>query len=81
MVFTTHEIILMTQSLLRSDEIWLINRDDAGVSLCSRLDEKFNPRFDKKLVQSYLKGDYDAVPKIESESQFENIIKQLRLKS
>lgn len=71
----------MTQSLLRSDEIWLINRNDNGISLCSRLDEKFNPRFDKKLVQSYLKGDFDAVPKIESESKFEDIIKQLRLKN
>ena len=81
MIFTTHEVILMTQSLLRSDEIWLVNRNDDGVSLCNRLDEKFNPRFDKKLVQSYLKGDFDAVPKIESVSKFEDIINQLRLKN
>ena len=81
MIFTTHEVILMTQSLLRSDEIWFINLNDNGISLCNRLDEKFNPRFDKKLVQSYLNGDFDAVPKIDSVSKFEDIINQLRSKN
>jgi len=67
LIFTTHESTLMDQKLLRRDEIWLIEKDNEGVSSLSRLDEKFNLRFDKELERSYLKGLFGASPDFGSE--------------
>ena len=53
----------MTQNLLRSDEIWLMEKAQ-GLSTLFSIDEKFNPRYDKKLRQSYLDGSYGAIPKL-----------------
>ena len=49
LIFTTHESTLMDQNLFRRDEIWFMEKTNAGISSIIRLDEKFNLRFDKEL--------------------------------
>jgi AAA15 family ATPase/GTPase len=78
LIFTTHESFLMTQNLLRSDEIWLMEKSIDGISSCDSIDKKFNPRFDKKLRQSYFEGDYGAIPKLASEEDFDSFYKNVK---
>lgn len=73
--FTTHESTLLTQELLRRDEIWLMDKSKEGISSFKRLDDKFNIRFDKELEKDYLKGLFGAIPKFESN---DNIIETIR---
>lgn len=68
LIFTTHESTLMDQDILRRDEIWLVEKTKEGVSSFSRLDEKFNLRFDKELEKNYLKGLFGATPNFGSEN-------------
>ena len=65
---TTHESQLMDLQLLRRDEINFINKDDNGFSTIYSLD-KFDVRFDKKVVTEYLKGRYGAIPTFETLNQ------------
>ena len=73
LIFTTHESTLMDQELLRRDEIWLVGKDKDGVSSISRLDEKFNLRFDKELEKSYLKGLFGATPDLSEETAIQKL--------
>ena len=71
----THNSSLMSYELLRSDEIWTVNKTEEGISAFSRFDETFNPRFDKILQPSYLKGDFKGIPKFDEEE----LLKLIRL--
>ena len=75
LIFTTHNSSLMSYELLRSDEIWTVNKTEEGISAFSRFDETFNPRFDKILQPSYLKGDFKGIPKFDEEE----LLKLIRL--
>ncbi len=68
LIVTTHESQLMDLQLLRRDEINFINKDENGFSTIYSLD-KFDVRFDKKVVTEYLKGRYGAIPTFESLNQ------------
>lgn len=61
LIVTTHESQLMNLDLLRKDEINFIDKNEFGYSYIYSLD-KFNDRFDKKVVKEYFKGKYDAIP-------------------
>lgn len=61
LIFTTHESTIMTQELLRRDEIWFMERKNDNTSLLYSLD-RFNERYDKKLSKAYLEGRYGAIP-------------------
>lgn len=64
LIVTTHETGLMDLELLRQDEIGFIEkRDTDGTSRIFSL-EDYGARFDKRIRNAYLKGQYDAVPKI-----------------
>lgn len=66
LIVTTHETGLMDLGLLRQDEIGFIGKKDTdGSSRIFSLDN-FGARFDKRIRNAYLKGQYDAVPKIRS---------------
>ena len=73
LIFTTHESTLMDQDLLRRDEIWLMEKNEKGISSLSRLDETFNLRFDKELEKSYLKGLFGASPDLRDESAIQKL--------
>ena len=68
LILTTHESTLMDQDLLRRDEIWLMEKNEQGVSSLERLDEKFSLRFDKELEKDYLKGVFGGVPHFKEEN-------------
>jgi len=66
LIVTTHETSLMDLKLLRQDEIGFVEkRDSDGSSHIYGL-EDYGARFDKSIRTAYMKGQYEAVPKIES---------------
>jgi len=64
LLFTTHDVLLMDQNLLRRDEMWVTERNiDGETSLLSFSDYK-DIRYDKDIRKSYLQGRLGGVPKI-----------------
>lgn len=61
LIVTTHESRIMNLDLLRKDEIAFVNKDDSGRSTFFSL-KTFPDRNDKKIITSYLHGDYSAIP-------------------
>jgi AAA15 family ATPase/GTPase len=47
--------------LLRRDEIWFVEKDNAGTSRLYSLEE-FKPRHDKEIRKAYLQGRFGAIP-------------------
>ncbi|MGH1338803.1 MAG: AAA family ATPase [Aureispira sp.] len=62
LILASHATALLTQDLLRKDEIWFVKKDQAGASSIYSLEE-YNIRFDKKIRKDYLIGRYQAIPK------------------
>lgn len=75
--FTTHESTLLDQSLLRRDEIWLMDKTKEGISSIIRLDEKFSLRFDKELEKDYFKGVFGSLPHFGQESAIMKLVSLL----
>lgn len=61
LIATSHSPALLTQELLRKDEIWFVDKDAGGASSISSLEE-YEVRFDKQIRGDYLYGRYGAVP-------------------
>ncbi len=64
LLFTTHDVLLMDQQLLRRDEMWVAERDIAGVSSLFSFSEYKDVRYDKDIRKSYLQGRLGGVPRI-----------------
>ena len=65
LVFTTHDTTLLDTELMRRDQIWFVEKDQARSSrFYSLLD--YSPRKDEALERGYLKGRYGAIPFIGS---------------
>ena len=70
MIFTTNDIWQLSNELLRRDEIWLVDKDQDGVSdlysLADFKDEDGNKvRRDEALAKNYLTGSYGAIPALQ----------------
>lgn len=63
LITASHESSLLTQKLLRKDEIWFVVKDKDGASHLHSLEE-YNIRFDKKIRKDYLLGRFKAIPRI-----------------
>jgi AAA15 family ATPase/GTPase len=63
LIIATHESSLLTQKLLRKDEIWFVVKDKDGASKLHSLEE-YDIRFDKEIRKDYLLGRYKGVPRI-----------------
>ena len=61
-IVASHESTLLTQKLLRKDEIWFVAKDKSGASRLHSL-EDYSVRFDKEVRRDYLLGRYRGVPK------------------
>lgn len=61
-IVASHESTLLTQKLLRKDEIWFVVKDKMGASRLHSL-EDYSIRFDKEVRRDYLLGRYKGVPK------------------
>lgn len=62
-IVTSHEATLLTQKLLRKDEIWFAVKNNRGETGLHSL-EDYNVRFDKEIMKDYLLGRYKGVPKL-----------------
>lgn len=67
LIFTTHDVWQFSNELLRRDEIWMVNKNDDGISelysLAEYQDEDGNKvRRDEVLPKKYLTGNYGAIP-------------------
>lgn len=64
LIFTTHDICLLDQKLLRRDELWVMDRNSLGESNMYPLSDFGEIRYDKDLQKMYLQGYLGGVPKI-----------------
>lgn len=64
LIFTSHDLHLMDQELLRRDEIWVTERDASGNSALSSFDEFKGIRTDKDIRKLYTQGSIGGVPHI-----------------
>ena len=64
LLLTTHNVMLMDQQLLRRDEMWVTERDGAGVSSLFSFSEYKDIRYDKDIRKSYLQGRMGGIPHI-----------------
>ena len=61
LIFTTHDTTLLSQHILRRDQVWFIERDQHLASQLYSLAD-FSPRKDEALEKGYLHGRYGAIP-------------------
>jgi len=61
LLFTTHNPLLLDQSLLRRDQIWFTEKDVEGATRLYPLTD-FKPRKSEALVKGYLSGRYGGIP-------------------
>ncbi len=71
LIFTTHDTWQLSNQLLRRDEIWFTEKDDAGVStlysLADFVDETGTKiRKDESYEKNYLLGKYGAIPSLKT---------------
>ena len=78
LIFTTHESSLMDQKIFRREEIWVMKKDNNGISSFGRMDNLYNVRFDKMLQNSYLNGEYGATPIFETEEEINKLFSSLK---
>jgi hypothetical protein len=62
LLFTTHDLLLMDQSLMRRDEMYIAQRGTDGRSELVGLAEFEGIRYDKDLIRSYLDGRFGGIP-------------------
>lgn len=61
LIFTTHNPLLLDQTLLRRDQIWFTEKDERGATRLYPLTD-FQPRKGESLVKGYLSGRYGGIP-------------------
>jgi hypothetical protein len=64
LLFTTHDVLLMDQDLLRRDEIWVTERSADGSSDLFSFSEYKEIRYDKDIRKSYLQGRLGGIPRL-----------------
>lgn len=67
LIVASHESSLITQKLLRKDEIWFVTKNSKSESTLHSLEE-YSVRFDKELRKDYLLGRFKAVPRFGTRS-------------
>lgn len=66
LLFTTHDAAVMDPTLLRRDQIWIVEKDAAqGSQLYSLADIDDKPRKGQPLYKSFLSGRYGGVPRLD----------------
>ncbi len=64
LLFTTHDLMIMDQSLLRRDEMWVTGRGINGITSLTPLSDFREIRSDKDLRKSYLEGRLGGIPRL-----------------
>lgn len=66
LLFTTHDAAVMDPTLLRRDQIWIVEKDAAQASqLFSLVDIDDKPRKGQPLFKSFLSGRFGGVPRLD----------------
>lgn len=73
LLFTTHDVLLMDQDLLRRDEIWVTERDRTGKTKLIAFSEYKDIRKDKDIRKSYLQGRMGGIPRILMQGAFSSM--------
>lgn len=60
-LFTTHNPLLLDPTLIRRDQVWFTDKDDAGKAHLYPLTD-YQPRQGESLIRGYLAGRYGAIP-------------------
>ncbi len=68
LLFTTHDLLLMDQSIMRRDEMYIAQRKSNGESELIGLTEFDGIRYDKDLIRSYLDGRFGGIPMFHEEA-------------
>jgi AAA15 family ATPase/GTPase len=61
LIFATHDVGLLSECMLRSDQIWFTEKDRFGATQLYSLAE-FSERNDASYLKNYLAGRYSAIP-------------------
>ncbi len=61
LVFTTHDTTLLSQRILRPDQIWFVEKDKGNSTRLYSLAD-FSPRENEAIEKGYLNGRYGAIP-------------------
>jgi len=61
LVFTTHDTTLLSQRVLRPDQIWFVEKDKGNSTHLYSLAD-FSPRENEAIEKGYLNGRYGAIP-------------------
>lgn len=64
LLFTTHDVLLMEQDMLRRDEMWVAERIASGGSSLTSFSEFKDVRYDKDIRKSYLQGRLGGIPRV-----------------
>ena len=64
LLFTTHDVLLMDQKMLRRDEMWVTERDPMGCARLISFSDYKEMRADKDIRKSYLQGRIGGIPRI-----------------
>lgn len=74
LIFTTHDVELLDQKLLRRDEVWFIEHGDYGECRLQRLSDYKEVRHDKDIRRAYLDGCFAGVPHLRTFKKREKVI-------
>lgn len=61
LIFTTHDTTLLSQKLLRRDQVWFMEKDDKSATRLYPLSD-FSPRENDAIERGYLNGRYGGIP-------------------
>ena len=62
LIFTTHDVGLLDQNLLRRDQIWFAQKDEKTAETEIYALTDFSPRKSENISKGYLQGRYGAIP-------------------
>lgn len=62
LIFTTHDVGLLNQTLLRRDQIWFAEKNEQTAETDIYALTEFSPRKDENIMKGYLLGKYGAIP-------------------
>lgn len=61
LIFTTHDTTLLSQKVLRRDQVWFMEKDDRNSARLYSLSD-FSPRENEAVEKGYLNGRYGGIP-------------------
>lgn len=61
LIFTTHDTTLLSQKLLRRDQVWFMEKDKQSATRLYPLSD-FSPRDNEAIERGYLNGRYGGIP-------------------